>query len=132
VNKIKLFALPFILSFIVLYLSLNHDIWITFWKTLNIPAVIPPFSDLDSILKTNLSKNHGYNVYLENPYDPSHGLYVYPSIWLNIFDFLKLDNLLFFKIFNFTIILSYFFIIQDLFIKTFGKLSNLLIIFFFF
>ena len=131
-NKIKLLPLPFILSFFVLYLSLDHEAWVIFWKMLNIPAVTPPFSDLDSILKTNLSKNSGFNVYLENPYDPTHGVYMYPSIWLNIFNFLKLDNSIYFKLFNFIIIFSYFFIIQNLFIKNFGKFSNSLIGIFFF
>ena len=131
-NKIKLLPLPFILSFFVLYLSLDHEVWVIFWKTLNIPALTPPFSDMDSILKTNLSKKAGFNVYLENPHDPTHGLYVYPLIWLSIVDFLKLDNPISFQIFNYIIIFSYFFIIQNLFIKNIRKLSGFLIIIFFF
>ena len=105
-NKIKLFIIPIILSSLIILLSHNHDAWLTFWRTLNIPSVIPPFSDLDSILKTNLSKNAGFNVYLENPNDPTHGVYMYPSIWLNIFDILKLDKVIHFVIFNFTKILN--------------------------
>ena len=121
------------MSSLIILLSHNHDAWLTFWRTLNIPSVIPPFSDLDSILKTNLSKNAGFNVYLENPNDPTHGVYMYPSIWLNIFDILKLDKVIHFVIFNFTIILIYFYIIQNLFMKNIGKLSNFwMIVFFFF
>jgi hypothetical protein len=131
-NKIKLSILPLILSFIVLYLSLHHEAWVIFWKILHIPALTPPFSDMDSLLKTNLSKNAGFNVYLENPYDPTHGLYVYPLIWLSIVDFLKLNNPVHFQILNFLVIFSYFFIIQSLFIKDIGKLPSYLIVIFFF
>tara|TARA_B100000787_G_scaffold35757_1_gene24981 strand:+ start:7988 stop:9184 length:1197 start_codon:yes stop_codon:yes gene_type:complete len=131
-NKIKLTVIPVILSCFIIYLSLNLELWLNFWRTLNIPSVIPPFSDLDSILKTNLSKNAGFNVYLENPYDPSHGVYMYPSIWLNIFSFLKLNKPSNFMIFNFTIIFIYFYIIQDLIVKNYSRISNFLFIIFFF
>ena len=131
-NKIKFSILPFILSFLVLYLSLHHEAWVIFWKTLNIPALTPPFSDLDSLLKTNLSYKEGFNVYLENPYDPTHGPYMYPLILLNFVEVFKLNNPMYFKIFNFIIIFSYFFIIQNLFIKNYGKLSNFSMAIFFF
>ena len=56
-KKIQLLILPFLLSSFVLYLSFDTQLWLTFWRTLNIPAAIPPFSDLDSITKTLLSKS---------------------------------------------------------------------------
>ena len=131
-KKIRLSILPLLLTIFVIYLSINDQLWLIFWKTLNIPAVIPPFSDLDSITKTLLSKNFGFNVYLENPYDPAHGVYMYPSIWLNIFDFLNLYNLTYFKIFNFIIILIYFFVIQDIYLRNTQKKSKFILIIFFF
>ena len=131
-NKIKLFLLPLLLTTFILYLSFHNQLWVSFWKTLNIPAVIPPFSDLDSISKTLLSKNQGYNVYLNNPFDPAHGPYMYPSIWLLIFDFLNLENIFYFKIFNFFIILIYFLILQDLLNKEKSRLLKILILIFFF
>lgn len=131
-KKIRLSILPLLLTSFVIYLSINDQLWLIFWKTLNIPAVIPPFSDLDSITKTLLSKNFGFNVYLENPYDPAHGVYMYPSIWLNIFDFLNLYNLTYFKIFNFIIILIYFFVIQDIYLRNTQKKSKFILIIFFF
>ncbi len=131
-KKIRLFILPFVLASFVIYLSINNELWLIFWKTLNIPAVIPPFSDLDSITKTLLSKNFGFNVYLENPYDPTHGVYMYPSIWLGIFDFLKLYEQTNFKIFNFIVILIYFIVIQDIYLKNLENILKLSIIIFFF
>jgi hypothetical protein len=131
-KKIRLSIFPFLLASFVIYLSINDQLWLIFWKTLNIPAVIPPFSDLDSITKSLLSKNLGFNVYLENPYDPAHGVYMYPSIWLNIFDFLNLYNLTSFKIFNFIIILVYFFVIQDIYLKNTQNKSKFILIIFFF
>ena len=131
-TKIRLFILPFLLAIFVLYLSIDEQLWLIFWKTLNIPAVIPPFSDLDSITKTLLSKSYGFDVYLENPHDPTHGVYMYPSIWLSIFDFLNLNNINNFRIFNFIIILIYFFVIQDIYLKNPKKISRLILIIFFF
>ena len=131
-KKIRLVIIPFILASFVIYLSINNELWLIFWKTLNIPAVIPPFSDLDSITKTLLSKNFGFNVYLENPYDPAHGAYMYPSIWLSIFDFLKLYEQTNFKILNFIVILIYFIIIQDIYLRNLENISKLSIIIFFF
>ena len=131
-TKIRLFILPFLLAIFVLYLSIDEQLWLIFWKTLNIPAVIPPFSDLDSITKTLLSKSYGFDVYLENPHDPTHGVYIYPSIWLSIFDFLNLNNINNFRIFNFIIILIYFFVIQDIYLKNPKKISKLILIIFFF
>ena len=131
-NKVKLFLLPLLLTTFVLYLSFHNQLWVSFWGTLNIPAMIPPFSDLDSISKTLLSKNQGYNVYLNNPFDPAHGPYMYPFIWLLIFDFLNLENIFYFKIFNFFIILIYFLILQDLLNKEKSRLLKILILIFFF
>jgi hypothetical protein len=129
-TKIRLFILPFLLAIFVLYLSIDEQLWLIFWKTLNIPAVIPPFSDLDSITKTLLSKSYGFDVYLENPHDPTHGVYIYPSIWLSIFDFLNLNNINNFRIFNFIIILIYFFVIQDIYLRNSQNITKFILIYF--
>ena len=131
-KKIGINLLPFLLTIFIIYLSYNAELWLNFWSTLSISPVIPPFSDLDSILKTLLSRNFGFNVYLENPHDPTHGVYLYPSIWLDIFEFLKLSTRIYFKAFNFIIIFIYFFIIQDLYIKNSKKIFRIFIIIFFF
>lgn len=131
-HKVKLLLVPLLLTTFVLYLSFHNELWVSFWGTLNVPPMIPPFSDLDSISKTLLSKNQGYNVYLNNPFDPAHGPYMYPSIWLLIFDFLNLGNIFYFKIFNFFIILIYFLILQDLLNKEKSGLLKILILIFFF
>mgnify|MGYP006091788269 FL=1 len=131
-KKIGINLIPFLLTIFIIYLSYNGQLWLNFWATLNISPVIPPFSDLDSILKTLLSRNFGFNVYLENPYDPTHGVYLYPSIWLDIFEFLKLSTQIYFKAFNFIIIFIYFFIIQDLYIKNTKKIFRIFMIIFFF
>lgn len=131
-KKIGINLLPFLLAVFIIYLSYNSELWLSFWGNLNISPVIPPFSDLDSILRTLLSRKFGFNVYLENPYDPTHGVYLYPSIWLNIFEFLKLSTPIYFKIFNFIIIFIYFFIIQNLYINNSKKIFRIFLIIFFF
>ena len=131
-KKIGINLIPFLLTIFIIYLSYNSELWLNFWATLSISPVIPPFSDLDSILKTLLSRNFGFNVYLENPHDPTHGVYLYPSIWLDIFQFLILSTQIYFKAFNFIIIFIYFFIIQDLYIKNSKKIFRIFIIIFFF
>tara|TARA_B110001454_G_C12682653_1_gene418789 strand:+ start:311 stop:1495 length:1185 start_codon:yes stop_codon:yes gene_type:complete len=131
-HKVKLLLVPLLLTTFVLYLSFHNELWVDFWHVLNIPAVTPPFSDLDSITQSLLSKNQGYNVYLNNPFDSVHGLYNYTSIWLLIFDFLNLENIFYFRIFNFFIILIYFLILQDLLNKEKSRLLKILILIFFF
>ena len=131
-KKINLILFPFLFSVFIIYLSYNDQLWLAFWGTLNISPQIPPFSDLDSISKTLLSKNLGYDVYLENPLDPDHGVMLYPSIWLTFFEFFKLNTPIYFKAFNFFIIFIYFSILQDLYIKNSKKLFKIILIIFFF
>ena len=71
--KVKLFLLPLLLTTFVLYLSFHNELWVDFWHVLNIPSATPPFSDLDSITQSLLSKKQGYNVYLNNPFDSVNG-----------------------------------------------------------
>ena len=123
---------PLIISFFVILLSNDHDLWLDFWKFLKISPQIPPFSDFDAVNRALLSQQQGFNPYLENPNDITQGKYMYPSIWLNLFEIFNLQNSLIFKIFSFFIIYFYIFILLD-FIK---RLNNryftfFLIVFFF-
>jgi hypothetical protein len=101
-----------------------------FLENFKYSSCYPTFSDLDSITKTLLSKSYGYDVYLENPYDPAHGVYMYPSIWLSVFDFLNLNNINNFRIFNFIIILIYFFVIQDIYLRNSQNITKFILIYF--
>ena len=113
-KNLILYFVPFIVSGIILYLSLDEDLWLNFWRFLNIPAQLPPFSDLESISRALNGKIDGFNPYYENPYDLTQKPYSYTSIWLNLFDVLKFDNILNFRIFNFIIIYFYVFIFLKL------------------
>ncbi len=120
------------ISSFFLFISSSESYWIPFWKFFNIPNQIPPFSDLDSINRALLSLKQGFNPYLENPNDITGGKYIYPKIWLYIFDFLNLQNNLNLKIFCFLIITLYFFLILDLISKYNNKLFYIIGIVFIF
>ena len=104
------FLLPFAFSILLIYFSLNNDLWKSLWSFLNIPSQLPPFSDLDSIIRALKSKNEGLDPYFNNPYDLSQKPYSYTSLWLHIFEIFKLDNDFNFKLLNFLIIFLYVFI----------------------
>ena len=63
------FIIPFILALFIILLSLYDNEWINFWNFLNVPAQYPPFADLDAINKALLSKQQGFDPFLENPND---------------------------------------------------------------
>ena len=102
--------IPSVFSLLLIYYSLNDDLWRKFWSFFNIPSQIPPFSDLESIVRALKGKNEGLDPYLINPYDLSEKPYSYTSIWLNIFEIFKFDNEFNFKLFNFILIYLYVFI----------------------
>ena len=109
-NITLFFLLPFAFSILLIYFSLNNDLWKSLWSFLNIPSQLPPFSDLDSIIRALKSKNEGLDPYFNNPYDLSQKPYSYTSLWLHIFEIFKLDNDFNFKLLNFLIIFLYVFI----------------------
>ena len=117
----KLLLISFILSLFFFQISLNTELWIKFWGFFNIPAQLPPFSDLESISRALLSKQEGFNPYYENPNDISKKPYSYTSFWILLFEYLKLDLELNFKIFCFFSLTVYFFS----FIKIITKISSL-------
>ena len=134
IKPFKLFNLLisiFVASFFIL-ISSSDNYWINFWNFFNIPYQLPPFSDLDSISRALLSFKEGYNPYLENPNDLSGGKYIYPKIWLHIFDLLNLQNQNNFKIFCFLIITLYFFSILEILSKTKNKLFLFIVLIFLF
>ena len=109
------YFLPLALSFFIIYLSYDHNKWISFWNFLNVPAAIPPFGDLDALNIFLSYKQQGFNPYFENPYShPIHNVYIYPSVWLYIADFINLQNPKSFIFFSFLIFFVYFYIIIDL------------------
>lgn len=121
-----------LISLLLIFISMDNLLWSNFWSFLGIPYQLPPFSDLDSINRSLLSYKEGFNPYLENPNDISGSKYIYPKIWLYIFDFLNLNNEINFRIFCFIIIFSYFFSILNIFTKFKNKLFLVIILFFIF
>ena len=109
-KKYLLFLIPLILSLLIVYISFNYDFWIDFWSFFKVPSQIPPFADLDAISRALKSKLDGFNPYYNNPYDLAKKQYSYPSVWLYLFDFLRLEIDRNFQIFCFIIIYIYFFV----------------------
>ena len=69
-----------LLSLGVIYLSLSHFNWMSFWGFLNIPAS-DPFSDFKALNIFLEYKNNGFDPYFKNPIsDPIHSVLIYPSI----------------------------------------------------
>jgi len=125
------FIIPFILALFIILLSLYDNEWINFWNFLNVPAQYPPFADLDAINKALLSKQQGFDPFLENPNDIQNPKYMYPSVWLFIFEFFNLQDVKNFRIFNFIIIYSYFYILIDFITKIKSKKFFFILILFF-
>ena len=118
-------------SSFIIYLSFHEDYWLKFWTFLNVPTQLPPFSDLDSINRSLLSLKQGFNPYFENPNDISQTRYMYPKIWLYIFDVLNLQDSLNFNIFCFITVFTYCYTILNLSLLFKNKyLNGILAIFF--
>ena len=108
-SKFIKILIPLILSSIIITLSFFDQLWMSIWTSLNIPATSPPFDDSLAINRGLQFKNEGLNPYTSSPNDPFN----YPSVWLLIYEFFDLNNPLKFKIFNFVILYSYFFVLAD-------------------
>ena len=121
------------LSFFIIYLSHDHDNWVSFWGFLNIPAAIPPFWDFDALNIFLSYKQQGYDPYFENPNShPIHNVYIYPSIWLYIVDLINLQNPKNFIFFSSLILFTYFYTLIDFFFRIKSKNFKYFILFFFF
>ena len=131
--RLARFFFALILSSFILFLSLEDLRWGQFWSFFYIPVGPIPFSDFDALNIFLSYEKMGLNPYIENPEShPIHKFLIYPSVWLNITDILKLNKELNFKITSFLILFTYFYVLLDLFFR-FKKatLGFLLLIFFF-
>ncbi len=131
-KKYLLFLIPLILSLLIVYISFNYDFWIDFWSFFKVPSQIPPFADLDAISRALKSKLDGFNPYYNNPYDLAKKQYSYPSVWLYLFDFLRLEIDRNFQIFCFIIIYIYFFVFLKILIINENKVYQTLLVLIFF
>ena len=128
----SIFLIPLLISSFVVYISLDIENWKVFWKFVNIPYQIPPFSDLDSISRALKANLEGFDPYLYNPYDLIQKPYSYTKIWLIIFEFFKFDDPIKFRIFNFILIYFYTFILVDLAFKFNSRLFSIFLVLLFF
>ena len=124
-----LFSLFF--SIIIIGLSFYDIFWINFWGSLHVPPILPAFSDFNALNIFLEVKNEGLNPYYENSDKIYTGL-AYPSIWLNLVEFLNLKNIINFKICVFIILFLYFYILIDLAFLVNNKIFNILLGVFFF
>lgn len=124
-----LFSLFF--SIIIIGLSFYDIFWINFWGSLHVPPMLPAFSDFNALNIFLEVKNEGLNPYYENSDKIYTGL-AYPSIWLNLVEFLNLKNIINFKICVFIILFLYFYILIDLAFLVNNKIFNILLGIFFF
>ena len=120
-------------SLFIILLSQNDVLWMNFWGFLKVPPALPPFSDFDALNIFLSYKQEGFNPYFENPNShPVHKVYIYPSIWLIIADIFNLQKSTNFILYSFLILLTYFWILADLFYKfKHTKYIYFIIIFFF-
>ena len=128
----SIFLIPLLVSSFVVYISLDIENWKVFWKFVNIPYQIPPFSDLDSISRALKANLEGFDPYLYNPYDLIQKPYSYTKIWLIIFEFFGFNDPTKFRIFNFVLIYFYTFILVDLAFKFNSRLFSFFLVLFFF
>ena len=129
----SIFLIPLLVSSFVVYISLDIENWKVFWKFVNIPYIIPPFSDLDSISRALKAYLEGFDPYLYNPYDIAmQKPYSYTKIWLIIFEFFGFNDPTKFRLLNFILIYFYTFILVDLAFKINSKLFSFFLVLFFF
>ena len=132
-KKIINYLGPFLISISIILLSYDHVAWVQFWGKLNIPAAIPPFSDLDALNIFLSYKQDGLNPYIESSQGHSvHKVLMYPSIWLSITELLNLQNQINFIFFSFFILYLYFYILLDLAFKINDKKFLFILTLFFF
>lgn len=118
-NKIIFFFIIVLicaLSLLVIKISYDEQLWLSFWRYLQVPSMWPAFADIDHIYRSLLCKQQGINPFYYNPCEISGTRYQYPITWLIVFEFLNINNLLNLKIFLFFSLsmyaLSYVFIFQ--------------------
>lgn len=107
-RKLSIF-ISIILSSFFIILSFYPEYWINFFGFLSVPPQIPAFSDLEAHNKFLKCKELGFYLYnscseinLGSKYN------THPSLWVEIFRILKLNNIYNFKILVFFILTFYF------------------------
>ena len=100
--------------------------WLYIWKF--IPAMTIPFADITHIAQSVLSKSEGFDPFLYNPHGITQATYQYPSIWLYIFDFLKLTDKTNFNFFLIFSISFYLFALSNLFLISKGYVTKIILL----
>ena len=121
-----------ILSFFFVTLSSSQESWYHFWHFLNIPTMWPAFADIDFIHRSLLCKLKGFDPTVYNPCDINGTKYQYPIIWLSIFENLKLNVFLNFKIFVFftiSFLFIFYFVVLETAKKKFNKITLIFLFF---
>lgn len=131
-KKFIIYFFPLLFSLFVMFVSLNETMWIKFWDYFTVPPQIPPFSDLDAISRALISKQQGFNPYIDNPYDLKNRSFVYPSIWLYFFDLFSLNKKINFQIFSTILIYFYALIYLKLAYNINKKVFSIILIILFF
>lgn len=139
-NFLKQIKLKYILyllaSITIVYLIIifSHDekSWYYFWQYFKIPKMWPAFRDLDHVRESLICKINGFDPYLYNPCDFTSTRYQYPSTWLNIFEFFKLENDKNYSLFIFITLSLYLFLnfcLIEIPKEIFNKIVIILLIF---
>ena len=133
-NLINFFVAIFLTSSIFL-LSFDNVLWAKFWSTLKIPPNYIPFSDFKAHLFFSKCHNIGIDVY-NNPChlipDGNSKFTTHPHIWINIFNILNLQDTFRYNLVIAITLITYFYLIFSLLIKTNSSAEkNFLILLFF-
>ena len=133
INKKKfLLLISLIVSAFIIAISQNKIFWDWIFGSLAmVPPQWPSFSDFNAINQALKSLKDGYNPYFYNPHDTHGVLYVYPKIWLIIFDVLHFQKKEIYLFICFLILTFYFFILLNFFSLFKKNYSYIFLIFFF-
>lgn len=109
-NRDKLFIfISLSLSLFFIILSFYPEHWINFFGSLSVPPQIPAFSDLEAHSKFLKCKEMGLSLYDSCPEITLGSRYnTHPSIWVEIFKILNLNNIYNLKILVFFLLTFYF------------------------
>jgi len=131
-NKIffKLFF-SILLASIIVFLSMQENLWPNIWGSLQVPPNIIPFSDFKAHVffyqctEIGIDINNQDCIYIN---DGNAKINTHPKIWVYLFGLFNLDN---FLIYNFSILLIlslYFYIIFQLFEKFKNSSSKIVLL----
>ena len=66
--------------------------WVSTWRGLGVPAMVPHFVDLDSIPAGVETMRNGGDPLVANPADPAHRPMNYPRIWMYLFSAARITS----------------------------------------